>query len=331
MHRPLTSADMKLGQAARFMKAREDPQFAKAMQIKELNPQQAADQIRLRKVVQMTEARLDELDAGIAGLKRRSKPQQRGPALERIQRSVRNMDVAMRDRQQAIDDLSRRVSGLRLGHSHSRESSLAPEEPPKGQAAARPQAAAAAPKPSVEPTDEMRAAASKAMDNRPKLAKRAEARVTEAGPPNGHRRPVKMDSMPMPGSSAPLFSSTGGYGSASTAKPAKAASQTPTATTASTPPAATSPATSPSATSPPAKPSFGFAGIKLQLDPGSITSSGGGSSRRTNNRAHESAPRLARTPVAVNTTGGGFFGTPNTTTTSNSSKTPAGFFRYVRA
>lgn len=38
----------------------------------------------------------------------------RQPPLERIQRSVRNIDAAIRERQQTIDELSRRVASLRV-------------------------------------------------------------------------------------------------------------------------------------------------------------------------------------------------------------------------
>lgn len=129
---------MKTGQAEKFLKARKDPSFARAMQIKELSPAQSAGQTRLRKVVNMTDSRLSELDAGIASLKRRAnastnKSPNSGQALERIQRSVRNVDVAIRDRQQVVEELSKRVSIMRLreGSSElrSREGSPFPSSP----------------------------------------------------------------------------------------------------------------------------------------------------------------------------------------------------------
>lgn len=178
---------MKTGQAEKFLKARKDPSFARAMQIKELSPAQSAGQNRLRKVVQITDSRLSELDAGIASLKRRANgPSSPSQNLERIQRSVRNVDVAIRDRQQSIDELARRVSSLRVREGselRSREgspfasatASPAPVRQARTSTPKRSSASAAhssprsfetpeapespAPPPSLEPTDAMRAAA----------------------------------------------------------------------------------------------------------------------------------------------------------------------------
>ncbi len=44
---------MKIGQADRFLKAKQDPSFARVMQVRDLNPEQAASQVKLRKAVQV--------------------------------------------------------------------------------------------------------------------------------------------------------------------------------------------------------------------------------------------------------------------------------------
>lgn len=76
LHRAETfSADLKAGQAEKILKARKDPAFAKVLSGKELNSQQSASQLGLRRVVKVVEARLEELDESIAGLKRRSSNQ----------------------------------------------------------------------------------------------------------------------------------------------------------------------------------------------------------------------------------------------------------------
>lgn len=77
--------DMKVGQADRFVKARNDPSFTKTMQLKDLSPEQAESQIRLKEMIQAslllrnytnqangqsTEADLSEVEAGIASLKK---------------------------------------------------------------------------------------------------------------------------------------------------------------------------------------------------------------------------------------------------------------------
>jgi hypothetical protein len=47
---------MKIGQADKFVKARQDPSFASIMQIKELSIDQAESQARLRELLQVRHA-----------------------------------------------------------------------------------------------------------------------------------------------------------------------------------------------------------------------------------------------------------------------------------
>ena len=72
------AADMKISQAEKLVKARRDPDFARNMEVKDLSPQQSANQVRLRKSVQATEVRLEELEAGISGIKKRLNRRQSG-------------------------------------------------------------------------------------------------------------------------------------------------------------------------------------------------------------------------------------------------------------
>lgn len=381
------------------------------MQIKELSPQQAAAQLRLRKVVQMTEARLDELDAGIAGLKRRSEHNRdsrrlsQQPAFERLQRTLRNVDVAVRDRGQEIDDLSRRYSDLGLGRS-VRESTPGPGTPSRqrssfsasrspasaaGSPAPRsgglfgtPQAAttskAANPKPSVEPTADVRKAAAAALDQSRRLRiTRKTAVVTKLDTTGKDERsrlvpsslvahasvakgPLHVDSMPVPGSfkQSPKqqnlgasISRTPKYARSSPPPATIAAVASPIAATpgasskAPASGAAQSPAPAPStpaaptnnvATSSPLPVAGSFSGIKLVLDPGTLSSSSVPSARRNSpsTRAHGAAARLGHTPLppAPTASQGTLFGsvvTPPTTEASSNGGSapgkPAGFFR----
>jgi hypothetical protein len=66
---------LKAGQAEKILKARKDPAFARVLSVKELNAQQSASQLGLRRAVKVVEARLEELDESIAGLKRKSSNQ----------------------------------------------------------------------------------------------------------------------------------------------------------------------------------------------------------------------------------------------------------------
>lgn len=67
----ISEADMRVGQADKFLKARQDPSFARVLQVKDLNPEQAANQTKLRKTIQMIDARLEELSTGVSGLRKR--------------------------------------------------------------------------------------------------------------------------------------------------------------------------------------------------------------------------------------------------------------------
>lgn len=62
---------MRSGQLDQFAKAREDPSFVKTIEVTQLSTQQASDQARITKAVQDVETGLEDLEMGLAGLKRR--------------------------------------------------------------------------------------------------------------------------------------------------------------------------------------------------------------------------------------------------------------------
>lgn len=374
---------MKAGQADKFFKARKDPSFARAMQVKELSPQQQADQVRLRKVVSMTESRLSELDTGIGGLKRRASERPRAqPALERIQRSVRNIDTAIRDRHAAVDELARRVSSLRLRPA-SREGTPGPGSPrhtPRKSSvtlaqALKPETPQA--KPALRSAEDVRAAVAHALDRpRPRVT-RKEAPVTKVKGAKGGivahasvaRGPVSVDSVPPPGTAViagpsrtpSRLNRSARAATPSTPVPAAASSssqpQTQAAQTAAPsapaaaqqatpkpapsfgafgsafgstpPPQPNTPAAStpPSTTTPSTSPFAGFAGIKLQLDPGEVTS--GTPSRRggSTQRSHQGAAKFTGSASAASPSSGGLFGNVAPPKPATDDKKPSGFFR----
>lgn len=375
---------MKAGQADKFLKARKDPSFARAMQVKELSPQQQADQVRLRKIVSMTESRLSELDTGIGGLKRRASERPRSqPALERIQRSVRYIDTAIRDRHAAVDELARRVSGLRLrpatreGTPGPSTGSPARHTPRKSsvtlQQALKPVETPA--KPALRPQEDVRDAVKKALDRpRPRIT-RKDAPVTKVKGAKGGivahasvaRGPVSVDSIPQPGSAVIAGpsrtpsrlnrSARAATPSTSTPAPAPAPARTegppPLAAPVpipaaqmpatpkpgpafgafgsafgATPPAVTPPAAAtPPSTTPGSSPFAGFAGIKLQLDPGDVSS--GTPSRRggSSQRSHQGAAKFTGSVTAAAPTTGGLFGNVAAPKPATDEKKPAGYFR----
>ncbi|AFR95835.2 nucleoporin family protein [Cryptococcus neoformans C23] len=115
----MSRMDMKIGQVEKLIKARRDSSFSETARLMDLDPEQAAYQAKLRKATQDAEGQIEQLENLLAGLKRRVERQEHRqnpsqPPLERIQRSVRNIDAAIRERQQTIDELSRRVASLRV-------------------------------------------------------------------------------------------------------------------------------------------------------------------------------------------------------------------------
>ncbi|KIR34935.1 nucleoporin family protein [Cryptococcus deuterogattii MMRL2647] len=115
----MSRMDMKIGQVEKLIKAKRDSSFSEAARLMDLDPEQAAYQAKLRKATQDAEGQIERLETLLAGLKRRVERQEHRqiptqPPLERIQRSVRNIDVAIQQKQQTIDELSRRVASLRV-------------------------------------------------------------------------------------------------------------------------------------------------------------------------------------------------------------------------
>lgn len=62
---------MRSGQLEQFAKAREDPSSFKVIEVTQLSAQQLSDQARISKAVQDVETGLEDLEMGLAGLKRR--------------------------------------------------------------------------------------------------------------------------------------------------------------------------------------------------------------------------------------------------------------------
>ena len=62
---------MKSGQLEQYAKARDDPDFAKGIEVTQLSAQQAADQKRINEAVAGVEAGLEDLEMGLAALQRR--------------------------------------------------------------------------------------------------------------------------------------------------------------------------------------------------------------------------------------------------------------------
>nr|XP_018265939.1 uncharacterized protein I303_02316 [Kwoniella dejecticola CBS 10117]OBR88097.1 hypothetical protein I303_02316 [Kwoniella dejecticola CBS 10117] len=369
----MLKTDMKTGQADKFLKARHDPSFAKVMQVKDLSPEQAASQTTLRKAVQVAESKIEDLDASITGLRRRAEQREQGkatsqqPALERVQRSVRNIDAAIRDRQQTIDELARRIGGIgiqspsksgspaALTRNTPRKSTVMPSVPASKSA-------------DLDATEEIMKEVERALDvsENDKIISRLQkikfARLTkpERAAAKGMKGPVLIDALPLPGAlplsllkspipkkepeqqATPVLPTTPSLASSSAPKVSSTSPFTPSTqgNTGNGPSMAPTPPSSSSG--------FGFGGIKFNLDPGNIADlakspSSGGSIHRGGGgggtRSHTSAARFVPTQSSPGSTsavpvgGNGLFDFKKEETEglkddqSKSKSQPSGFFR----
>ena len=225
---------------------------------------------------QIVENRLAELEAGVGGLKKRLEKRDTtstaSPALDRIQRSVRNVDAAIRDRVATIDDLAKRISSVRLATpARSREPSATPMFPVKYDTPVTTVPI------SFEAPPEIVAAVHDSMVKRHELKSRLEAlgtarlsRVGSGAPVKGSvlshasliHGPIMIDALPLPGRVDTRLSQP---------DPVAPSESTDIKTE--------------------ARP--GFQGVKLSLDPGEITatSSSTRTSRGGTHRQHTPAAR----------------------------------------
>lgn len=203
------------------------------------------------------------------------------PALERVQKSVRNVDSAIRDRQQTIDELSKRISSIRLS------------TPTKS----TPQAVVSQPRQSskerltLEPSSETLNQVEAAMIAREKVRlSSSKVRITKSIKTN---RTIMIDALPVPSRLKALDDATGSSMSTiSDPRPPPKSSQSQSQSS--------NPSSSP------------FDGLNFSLDPGNITSSHSRTRQAVGTRGHTPAAKLHHPPVPGTATttkptaGGGF-------------------------
>ncbi|KAK8846598.1 hypothetical protein IAR55_005684 [Kwoniella newhampshirensis] len=343
----MLKTDVKVGQADKFLKARRDPSFARVMQIKDLSPEQAAIQVQIRKAVQVAESRLEELDESVAGLKRRAERREQGregssqPALERVQRSVRNIDAAIRDRQQTIDELARRIGSIRLSNSPSRASRAG--SPAVSTIASHHQTLTTWRTIDFEPSKDVKVEVEAALDGISKLKRplgglkvATFTKLTTCSPRSGllahasiSKGPLMIDALPSPGQLPPDIVS----------KPIP----TPASRQDKAPPSTAAQVETYQAQTQPEPPSFGA--IKFSLEAGDISSLAGSrsgsrgsagaiSSHRTHSAAAKFVPQAGTIKGAAGGEGG-LFSLPSTNKdasgsggTNGSKQAPSGFFSF---
>ncbi|CED85606.1 Nuclear pore complex, Nup214/CAN component [Phaffia rhodozyma] len=124
----LLKADTKLEEVARFLRARDDPDFAKMVRIRQLGPEHLENQQRLRKTTQTVRDRIGQLENHLDILRKEvireknGRASMKAPTLDSISRTIRNITAAVREKAFEIEDLSLRLHVLQLSGSNKNSS-----------------------------------------------------------------------------------------------------------------------------------------------------------------------------------------------------------------
>lgn len=136
----LLKAEVKREEAARFLRANTDPEFAKLIRARQLGPEHAQNQAQLRSLLTTVESRLKDVESFVLDLRTRIRDQQAGrkpgglkaPSLDSIQRTMRNISLTATTKSLELDDLllelellQRSETGARSVSRSFREGSVA--------------------------------------------------------------------------------------------------------------------------------------------------------------------------------------------------------------
>ncbi|CAO1622512.1 unnamed protein product [Sympodiomycopsis kandeliae] len=123
----LLKAETKREEAARFLRARTDPEFAKLIRVRQLGPEHAANQAKLRSSSQSVRERIQQVESYLTELRKRIRDRQlgrsqfRAPSLDAIQRTTKNISITTAAKTLELDDL---LTELEFLKRHSRGASL---------------------------------------------------------------------------------------------------------------------------------------------------------------------------------------------------------------
>ena len=125
------TAKAKAEEISRHLKAKNDPQVARIVKIRQLGPEQLENQTRIRRSTQNVTEALEELERAIALLKDKALERKLGrtpmkaPSLDTMHRAMRNMTSALQRRILELDDLSLRFNMLTMSTNPPRRDSRA--------------------------------------------------------------------------------------------------------------------------------------------------------------------------------------------------------------
>ncbi|KAI6039592.1 hypothetical protein EDC04DRAFT_2684462 [Pisolithus marmoratus] len=116
----MLKATTKQEEIIRFDKARTDPEFAKMLKVRTLGPEYFEIQTQLRRDIRAIRDRVQKLEDHLQASKRKlqefktGKPRFRPPSIDTINRTLRNIDLAIDQQQCEVDELRRRISTLNI-------------------------------------------------------------------------------------------------------------------------------------------------------------------------------------------------------------------------
>lgn len=130
----MLKATTKREEIIRFDKARTDVEFAKMLKVRTLGPEYLEVQTQLRRDIRAIRDRVQKLEDHLQASKRKlqefktGKPRFRPPSIDTINRTLRNIDLAIGQQQREVDELLRRVSALSINPASDGVSSSSREK-----------------------------------------------------------------------------------------------------------------------------------------------------------------------------------------------------------
>lgn len=117
------TAKAKVEEIARYVRAREDPTLARLIRIRQLGPEQQANQARIRSAHQAVESALVSAESALSRLhsqvldRKMGRSPMKAPSIDTIHRAMRNITRALEVRRAELDDLQLRLDMVYLSTS----------------------------------------------------------------------------------------------------------------------------------------------------------------------------------------------------------------------
>ncbi|BGP58371.1 hypothetical protein JCM8202_001872 [Rhodotorula sphaerocarpa] len=115
----LLKGETKREEAARFLRARSDPAFAKLVRVRQLGPEQTENQRKIRLQVEAVRSKIEQLEEHLLSLKKQLAKEKLGqsalqaPSLDSIQRAMRNITIAAAEKGLELDELTSKLERAR--------------------------------------------------------------------------------------------------------------------------------------------------------------------------------------------------------------------------